>query len=159
MIYLHQQFSFFISRKITHTFFFNSLPTSLLTLRVASTFRNTGGIVIRIEQFYQHPEYNGTILDYDITVLKLASPLNFGTTVAPIRLPESNYPIVPGANCFVTGWGALVENGSAAFQLQVVEVPLVSQQDCIAIYGVENITDTMVCAGYTQGGKDACQVS
>lgn len=59
----------------------------------------------------------------------------------------------------VTGWGALREQGSSPNQLQVVEVPVVSLDECIEAYvTINNVTDEMMCAGYPQGGKDACQV-
>uniref|UniRef100_A0A8C3HLP3 Peptidase S1 domain-containing protein n=1 Tax=Chrysemys picta bellii TaxID=8478 RepID=A0A8C3HLP3_CHRPI len=44
-----------------------------------------------------------------------------------------------------------------AKNLQCVEVPIVSDQVCERSYpGM--ITSTMMCAGYPEGGKDACQV-
>lgn len=43
------------------------------------------------------------------------------------------------------------------FYLQCVEVPILSNKDCEPSYpGM--ITERMVCAGYLEGGKDACQV-
>ena len=43
------------------------------------------------------------------------------------------------------------------FELRCVEVPIISSEDCNRSYpGL--ITDRMVCAGYKEGGKDACQV-
>lgn len=42
--------------------------------------------------------------------------------------------------------------------LQEVQVPIVSNKNCANIYGHEVITDNMVCAGLTEGGKDSCQV-
>lgn len=136
-----------------------SISPSLLSLRVGSSFRNTGGVVVRIETVYQHPRYETEISDYDISILKLASSLSFGSAVAPIPLPPSDYRLVPGQISYVTGWGVLVENGSSAYQLQVVQVPLISLEECVAAYGAPNITERMLCAGYTEGQKDACQVS
>lgn len=63
-----------------------------------------------------------------------------------------------GDIAFVTGWGALTEGGASSNQLQVVDVPLVSLEECRAAYGTSSITDRMVCAGFPEGGKDACQV-
>lgn len=42
--------------------------------------------------------------------------------------------------------------------LRAVVVPVVSQEKCsenYSIYGLE-ITDTMICAGFDEGGKSAC---
>lgn len=43
------------------------------------------------------------------------------------------------------------------FNLQCVEVPILSDWECENAY-TGKITDRMVCAGYLEGGKDACQV-
>ena len=37
-------------------------------------------------------------------------------------------------------------------------VPILSDKDCRTVYGQATITDSMICAGFTQGGTDACQV-
>jgi len=54
------------------------------------------------------------------------------------------------------GWGTLRENGSASDTLQEVDLPLVSQASCNQAYQGA-ITDNMLCAGFTVGGKDSCQ--
>lgn len=37
-------------------------------------------------------------------------------------------------------------------------MPIVNQESCSRAYASFNgITDRMICAGYTEGGKDACQ--
>lgn len=90
--------------------------------------------------------------------MELASPLSFGSAIAPITLPVLNESFAPGTLSQVTGWGVLTEGGTAASQLQVVDVPLISLEECRAVYGTFIVTDRMLCAGYTEGGKDACQV-
>lgn len=134
-----------------------------LELRVGSSYHNvTGsGIMKEIAAIYQHPLFNYTALDYDISILRVATPLTFGHTIAPVALPEANQPIVPGAIARISGWGFLHENsifGDLPQQLQVVEVPLVSLEECRAAYGESRITERMICAGLPQGGKDACKV-
>lgn len=129
-----------------------------MAIRAGSTYRNTGGVLVQVARFYQNPNYSSWTIDYDISVIELATPLTFGSAIAPVALPEFNEPIVPGAISQVSGWGALTEGGSSPNQLQVVDVPVVSQAECRAAYGTSSITDRMVCAGVPEGGKDACQV-
>lgn len=136
----------------------NRISASNLAIRAGSTFRNTGGVLVRLAAVYQNPQYDSWTIDYDISVLELASPLTFGTAIAPVALPALNEPIVAGAVSQVSGWGALTEGGSSPNQLQVVDVPLVSLEECRAAYGTSSVTDRMVCAGLPEGGKDACQV-
>lgn len=41
--------------------------------------------------------------------------------------------------------------------LQEVTVPIVSTSTCLAAYST--LTDNMLCAGLSEGGRDSCQVS
>ena len=36
-------------------------------------------------------------------------------------------------------------------------MPTVTQTDCIDAYSEKSISKSMICAGYPEGGKDACQ--
>lgn len=92
--------------------------------------------------------------------MQLATLLTFGPTIAPITLAKFNEPIIKGQISHVTGWGALKEGGSSSKQLQVVEVPIISLDDCKKAYNSTLIvTDRMFCAGVPEGGKDSCQVN
>merc|ERR1711982_228337 len=62
-----------------------------------------------------------------------------------------------GPICTVSGWGTTTEGGSLARVLQKVDVPVVSDEHCRDSYGQADITDSMICAGLDQGGKDSCQ--
>lgn len=138
-----------------------SWPTSWHTIRAGSSVHNSGGQVIQVNEIYIHPNYNGTLLDFDMAILYLVSPLTFGPAVAPIPLPLENQFYLDDTPAVVSGWGAMVEDGAASLQLQAVWVPMVNNGRCEALYAVENytITDSMLCAGYMSGGRDACQVS
>ena len=58
---------------------------------------------------------------------------------------------------FVTaGWGTTSESGCLSKNLLKVTVPLVSQADCSVSYP-DGINDSMICAGFPEGGKDSCQ--
>lgn len=90
----------------------------------------------------------------------LESPISFGPGIAAVALPELNQTIAAESIAQVSGWGTLREGGiTLPDQLQVVEVPIVSLEDCRAAYGSSSVTDRMICAGFPEGGKDACQVN
>uniref|UniRef100_A0A674K6W5 Peptidase S1 domain-containing protein n=1 Tax=Terrapene triunguis TaxID=2587831 RepID=A0A674K6W5_9SAUR len=49
---------------------------------------------------------------------------------------------------------------SPQWMLQKLEVPIMAQETCNALYfkgKAQTIQEDMLCAGYTEGGKDACQ--
>jgi trypsin len=57
----------------------------------------------------------------------------------------------------VSGCGTLSSRGSLASQLQAVEVDIISRAACNSAYAAYGrITENMICAGVTGGGKDAC---
>lgn len=91
--------------------------------------------------------------------MQLASPLPFGSTIAPVTLPEFNQPIVPGLISKVSGWGDLTEGGDdAPTQLQVVEVPPISLEGFRKAFGGISVTERMVCPGLHKGDKNVFQV-
>ncbi|KAG7334876.1 hypothetical protein KOW79_001472 [Hemibagrus wyckioides] len=55
-------------------------------------------------------------------------------------------------------WKVLVPNATddqLAQKLQEVQMPVVNNSDCADIYAPLRITDKMICAGFTEGGKDS----
>merc|ERR1711974_280318 len=80
-----------------------------------------------------------------------------GDHVAAIALPEDGEEYTEGTTCTVSGWGTTSEGGSLARILQKVDVPVVSDKSCRKSYSTSQIADSMICAGFEQGGKDSCQ--
>ncbi|XP_034004127.1 transmembrane protease serine 6 [Trematomus bernacchii] len=114
--------------------------------------------VARVLRIQLHPYYNSESHDYDLALLQLdrpASALLAGHN-RPACLPPPTQQLEPGLLCWVTGWGALREGGSASNVLQKVDVRLVSEEACVRSYG-HLVTPRMLCAGYRSGDKDACQ--
>jgi uncharacterized repeat protein (TIGR01451 family) len=116
-----------------------------------------GGQTILVDKIVVPAAYNGTTLDTDYALLKLASDVTFNSNVATITLATSGDAslFAPGATATVTGWGTLSSGGSAPDILQEVEVPIISNTDCGQ--KISGITANMLCAGYDAGGKDSCQ--
>nr|XP_022900615.1 trypsin-7-like [Onthophagus taurus] len=130
---------------------------SMLSIRAGSSIRGSGGVVVNVKAIHQNPQYDSSAIDYDISVLELASDLSFGSGIAAVGLPSLNQALPVGEKSVVSGWGTLTEGGSSPSQLQSVEVTVVSNSACASAYGSGSITDRMMCAGETSGGKDACQ--
>lgn len=49
------------------------------------------------------------------------------------------------------------QGGNASPVLMRVSLPIVDRTMCRKRYRRDRVTDRMICAGYTQGGKDSCQ--
>lgn len=57
----------------------------------------------------------------------------------------------------VSGWGHVREGGPSSHDLRMLWVPVMKREDCLRFYG-NAVKPGMYCAGYTEGGKDSCQV-
>jgi trypsin len=87
---------------------------------------------------------------------QVSVPFTYGPGVQPISLTNTEPPA--GALSVVSGWGTLSSGGSFPSQLQAVDVYITSRAACNSAYAAYGgITENMICAGVTGGGKDACQ--
>lgn len=64
----------------------------------------------------------------------------------------------PGTVATVYGWGLMNEGGLFAGILRKVEVPIITNELANAPESYNGrVSDSMIAAGYPEGGKDACQ--
>ncbi|XP_030220545.1 trypsin [Gadus morhua] len=102
-----------------------------------------------------HPDYIGEN-NNDIMLIKLKAPVNLNSYVAIVPLPMQGSSVADGRLCRVSGWG--FTGSELPSILRTVKLPMVSLERCngSTSYG-GNITDNMICAGLSSGGKDACK--
>ncbi|XP_043089726.1 transmembrane protease serine 11C-like [Puntigrus tetrazona] len=113
-------------------------------------FRNVSKIII-------HPKYNPINLDNDIALVQLSSSVNFTDYIRPVCLAAAGSTFAANTDSWVTGWGKLnFGDTTIPNLLQEVKIAVVSNSDCKSAYG-SLITDNMLCAGPTKGGKGFCQ--
>uniref|UniRef100_A0A8C3XR16 Peptidase S1 domain-containing protein n=1 Tax=Chelydra serpentina TaxID=8475 RepID=A0A8C3XR16_CHESE len=120
-----------------------------------------------VSQVIIHSDYNPNTYASDIALVRLSMPLWYTAYILPVCLPDRNDSTANGTLCWVTGWGNVQTGGSLPppRALQEVEVSLMDAQTCNDLYSISTtrspgsrpITDDMVCAGYSEGGKDSCQ--
>jgi len=108
-----------------------------------------------------HPSYNPDTTMNDIAVVVLETPIQFTSTVQPACLPAASEQVPDKTEAIVAGWGLTREGGyDTSSILMQVGVPVIGSRDCDASYRKASIRIdpyAMICAGYSQGGKDACQ--
>ena len=105
---------------------------------------------------YAHPNY-GLGHPYDVALIKLATPLDGVPTVKVVGAGDGAL-WAAGKMSTIIGWGDLAEGGPAATVLQEAQVPIVSDATCASQLGDAGFeAESMVCAGYPQGGVDTCQ--
>ncbi|KAK8398071.1 hypothetical protein O3P69_003767 [Scylla paramamosain] len=111
-----------------------------------------------VKEAIAHPNFDPTTNENDIALLLLAKPLKLdGLTVNPVCLPPFKANVT--GFCEVSGWGFTKEGGARSNILKKVAVPIISDADCRTHYDKtpRKVTDSMICAGFTEGKKDACQ--
>jgi secreted trypsin-like serine protease len=105
------------------------------------------------------PEYLGLTDRNDLSILELAEP----SANAPTQVAAGSERSIwdPGTLATIAGWGVTEEDGEAPDTLQKAQVPITTDEYCESAYSDDDGWDfdpeTMVCAGYPEGGTDTCQ--
>ena len=110
---------------------------------------------LKVVRLVIHEDYDRWSLDNDIALLHLAGAPR-GLSSAALISDVSRQR--PGTMARAIGWGDTASStGMFNYpeRLQQVDMPLVSQSACNETY-LDTITDSMLCAGYPQGGKGGC---
>lgn len=120
---------------------------------------------IRAAQIVLNPGYNpqvGKLGGNDIALVRLSRPVALATL--PLVQPNQTNLTAPGTAATILGWGATfpraLDQEPSGFprDLQQATVPIVSNAVCNAPQSYNGtILDTMLCAGFPQGGVDTCQ--
>ena len=125
--------------------------------------KHDSGKRVRVKRIIPHPLHDlwAETSDSDIALLELAEEVSYPTL--PLVSEDSS---LEGIEAVAIGWGLTNPQGSVArfpYKLQQVSVPIISNEECNESYNQtggyynDSITDTMMCAGEDEGGKDTCQ--
>uniref|UniRef100_H0Y2C3 Peptidase S1 domain-containing protein n=1 Tax=Otolemur garnettii TaxID=30611 RepID=H0Y2C3_OTOGA len=138
-----------------HCFYRITESYNLVITHSVSNVSITNSTAVRVDKLITHPYFDSWLLDNDIALLLLQSPLPLGVKNSPICVSEVT-DLCKWTNCWVTGWGfTSVTNASLSPTLQKVSIKLMQQHKCSNTMPL--ITRNMLCAGHKRGGKDACQ--
>ncbi|MDM8523842.1 trypsin-like serine protease [Desulfococcaceae bacterium HSG8] len=136
----------------------------------AYDLKKDAGERIGVRRIISHPSYDSWTMDSDIALLELEEEVSY----KPVPI-ASNDDFLEGKDAVTMGWGITRPYGwRYSYELKQVSVPIVSNETCNEAYGQtsdgfdwwfslwfgyedsDDITDNMICAGYTEGGKDSC---
>jgi trypsin len=124
---------------------------------LSKTSAEEKGMTFQILKRRFHPNFNKTTSENDVAVWTI-----WGNVYAPCYpiLDDGTQANKVGNLLSVVGWGSSTPKGYASDQLMQVEVPIVDNQTCQQAYLYPNYrpidSNTQICAGYQNGGKDAC---
>ncbi|XP_048007438.1 serine protease nudel [Leguminivora glycinivorella] len=113
----------------------------------------------RVSHIIVNHKYDRVDMKNDLSLLKVEPAMLFSRWVRPICLPgpetagpEWLWGPPPKTLCTAVGWGATVEHGPDPDHMREVEVPI--WEKC---KHREDRAGKEICAGLSEGGKDACQ--
>ena len=119
--------------------------------------------IIHVQQITLHPLYHSKKTEHDIALLQLQEEVEWNDRIQPACLPNPDKDSFSGHLATVAGWGWTNEKkngGQRPDVLQKVDVPILANDECQRWYNEEKqtrlIVDGSMCAGFEEGGKDAC---
>ena len=136
---------------------------SSLKVLVGTQRLSSGGSVLDVSTYADHPSYSSSTNRFDAAVLELAtSGIGAGGKTLSLIGQEGSADDslwAPGKLLAISGWGTTLEGGSVSDQLRKAQVPHVADSLCGQSdhYGGQFDSATMVCAGFDGGGVDTCQ--
>lgn len=83
-------------------------PISAYSTRVGSSYWADGGEQIALQSVVRHESYDPSTYDFDVALVKLASPLTYSANTQPVELAATTGSLVAGQDVQVSGWGRLV---------------------------------------------------
>lgn len=133
---------------------FSSIKAGVLNL-------NDQGTSLKFNRVIKHPKYNSTTLSNDFALVELTedAPEHLARVSLADRSFEANGAQDPGVTSTVYGYGKLGEwQSNTTKSLFKVSVPIVSSEVANTQDAYNGkIDETMIAAGFPEGGKDSCQ--
>ncbi|MBE2318929.1 serine protease [Solirubrobacter sp. CPCC 204708] len=129
-----------------------AFPGPLIDVYIGGTTPGAGETV-PVTRAIIPPDYLLT-QGHDVTLLQLARPSAQAPTKVAGAADAGAW--APGTVGTIAGWGATSEGGDTPETLQHAQVPITGDDYCAGAYSAFD-AETMVCAGYPEGGIDTCQ--
>lgn len=117
----------------------------------------------RVRRIMKHDDWDEETKDGDIAILNLTRRIHFDNPCKQkiCRNPDFQFN---GRSCIVSGWGGEQSSANPADSgpLQMVEVETYDGSYCEDVFEIDDenyipFEEKMICAGHTEGGRDACE--
>ena len=135
----------------------NAAPAQIMATVGIHRLGSGQGQMRTVDRIVVHPRYGFDFAHdfaHDLALLHLSQPAD--AEPAALLAADSLTLAAPGTLATVIGWGALSEDSEELpHDLRQVRLPIVSEEECTNSMG-RMINENMLCAGYSEGGKDAC---
>uniref|UniRef100_A0A182Q6I6 Peptidase S1 domain-containing protein n=1 Tax=Anopheles farauti TaxID=69004 RepID=A0A182Q6I6_9DIPT len=131
---------------------------------IASDQDGATPVDVYVQRWYVHERYDEKTIHNDIALVLLQKSIAISESIRPICLPleaKQRTKDLTYYAPFIAGWGAVAFNGPLATKLQEAQVVVLPVDQCAFNYKLyfpgQIFDDTVLCAGFPQGGKDSCQ--
>jgi len=123
--------------------------------------------ITKVEAYFSHENFVPQLYEQDIALLRLANPIVYTPSLLPVCLPkpsfsrQEDYSQYLGQKGTLSGWGRQWDDGPLSNQLEMVQLPIISNNMCMGWYNRSGSRqfipeNTFLCAGFEEGGMDAC---
>jgi hypothetical protein len=125
--------------------FSENIEREVDTIRIGSTDRTTGGIILTVENFFLHPNYNKT--ETDLALIKINGRIvntengNY-YTINSICLPEEYIKNYDNEKANISGWGYIDNRGQLTNDLMSAELEINNyEMDYLLKRGIRAFSD------------------
>ncbi|EDS44178.1 serine-type enodpeptidase [Culex quinquefasciatus] len=103
-----------------------------------------GRTVLNSTEFIRHEEYRRESVSNDIAVIKLPQRVPFSDRIRPVALP-TGHDDYNRRMAIASGWGKTKDRGGAAQRLQYAPLKVISNTECMLLYGPGTIQPSTIC--------------
>lgn len=146
-----------------HCFYGHEAITKEVKVRAGSDRRHIGGEIRRVRWQKIHEQYSPKTLLNDISLVNVDAPFTLNEDISCVRMaPQGHFPMA-SKMALVSGWG--LENPDVNKEnpenyptsLNYALLPVMEFSQCKVMYKKHVLSEQIqICAGYAQGGRDAC---
>lgn len=94
-----------------------------------------------------HPDYVNGLYHHDIALLILRTPINFTVAAQPVCLQRDRSNLVVGKRATIIGWGKVSLSSVRSSEMQYMDIPLTSWDQCLRVYGSSGALDSQKSIG------------